>query len=137
MAIDANIQGQIGSGPGQLSVFSSPAPATNPQATVAANPNKRHIARSITVGFAAVAAQGAIYACVRDGALGSGTILWKVLLGVFGVGQNMYPTSFDLFNLVGTANTAMSAEFCDASGTALVPAATNVGSITLEYWDAA
>ena len=136
MAADFSIQGQGNAAPGCWSVVSAPAANTQPVATKAANPAARHIATNLVASLAAAAGvQPALYIVIRDGASGAGAIIWQALIGPIPSGQTNPELVFDIPNMVGTANTPMTAEFITTGGAAGAPALGNFGAITLLGWD--
>jgi len=95
-------------------------PSTATQATVtkaAAGAGIRHVCKVISATIACGAtAQTPIQIYLRDGATGTGTILWAATVAApaDGVGGIM----FDNLNIMGSANTAMTLEFSGAGVTA-------------------
>lgn len=109
---------QLVAEPGEWAVNSEPAVSTQASASRAAGgAGVRHVCRSLHFSLNAVAAQANIYARVRDGASGAGTILWSQCV-VAPAGGYVSITLSGL-NIVGSANTAMTFEFSAA------PTATN------------
>lgn len=111
--------------PGEWSITSAPAAAT--QATVtkgAGAAGVRHVIRSLHFDLCAVAAQAAPVVCViRDGATGTGTILWQGrLIAPLGACITLDLSGLNIF---GTAATAMTIE------TTAAPAATNFVTCSL------
>lgn len=100
------------------SVVSQPAAGTVGSASIAAEAAVRHVVDCISYsgdasGGAVTAAAGTFV--VRDGATGAGTIIWSyavahLVAAAAGV-QTIAPHSLCGLNLVGTTNTAMTAEF--------------------------
>ena len=98
------------------------APAANTQATAtraAGGAGVRHVCTSIlailasTTGLAANATGTFV---LRDGASGTGTIIWQGQISIpNAVGQSQW-VSIDSINIVGSYGTAMTAEFTAASG---------------------
>ena len=87
-------------------------PAVTVQATItrAADASGPHVCRSITASIAAVGtASGVEVVVLRDGATGTGTVLWSKVLSATVNGT----ASADLtgLNIVGSKNTAMTLEF--------------------------
>lgn len=110
--------GVLSAAPGEWAVNSEPAVSTQATATKAAGgAGVRHVCRSVHFSLAAVAAQTIIYARVRDGASGAGTVLksWGIIVPA---GSAVHIELSDL-NLIGSANTAMTFEWSGA------PVATN------------
>lgn len=104
--------------PGEWAVNSEPAVSTQATATKAAGgAGVRHVCRSLHFSLAAVAAQTIIYARVRDGASGAGTVLWSQ--GVIVPAGSAVTIQLSDLNIVGSANTAMTFEWSAA------PVATN------------
>jgi hypothetical protein len=104
--------------PGEWAVNHEPAVSVQATATRAAGAaGVRHVCRSLHFSLAAVAAQTIIYARVRDGASGAGTILWSQAL-IVPVGEAWHCELSEL-NILGSAATAMTFEFSAA------PVATN------------
>lgn len=118
VAAFSGIGGLVSAGPGEWAV--SIEAAVSAQATVtraAGGAGVRHVCRSLHFSLAAVAAQTIIYARVRDGAAGAGTILWSQ--GVVVPAGSNFTVALSGLNLVGSANTAMTFEWSGA------PVATN------------
>ena len=99
------------------SVVSQPAANSQGTASIAAEAGVRHvvdcIAFSADAGAAVTAAAGSFV--VRDGATGAGTVIWSyavahLVAAAAGI-QTIAPQQFCGLNLVGTTNTAMTAEF--------------------------
>lgn len=110
--------GQLTACPGEWAVNSEPAVSTQATATQAAGgAGVRHVCRSLHFSLAAVAAQTIIYARVRDGASGVGTVLWSQAV-IIPAGSAINIELSDL-NIVGSAATAMTFEWSGA------PVATN------------
>lgn len=109
---------QQATSPGEWAVNSEPAVTTQATASRAAGgAGVRHVCRSLHFSLAAVVAQGIVYARVRDGASGAGTILWSQAVVLPAAGNAQIVLSG--LNIVGSANTAMTFEWSAA------PAATN------------
>jgi len=113
-------------------VVSAPASGTVASASLAAEAGVRHVADCITFSgdaSAAVTAAAGTFV-VRDGATGAGTVIWAYSIAhqvAAGAGiQTIAPHSVCGLNLVGTTNTAMTAEF-NAGVTGEVQAATLTG----------
>lgn len=116
--------------PGEWTLTNAPAAATQATATRAAGGGTvRHVLKSIQASLSAVAAQASpVTVVVRDGASGSGTILWQDrLMAPLGFSDRV---SVDGLNIVGSANTAMTVEFTAA------PAATDFETISATGYDA-
>lgn len=132
----ANLSAQSGIGaeittpPGQWSVFSTPAAATQATASKAAGgAGVRHICTSISATLATVGtAQTAIALNLRDGATGAGTIVWskQVVLPTNGLWEVNLPG----VNIPGSAATAMTLEFAAAG------VAASVESVAMTGYDA-
>lgn len=95
-------------------------PAANTQATItrAAVASQRHVCTSITaslIGLAA-SAEATVLINLRDGATGTGTILWSTRLLVAGTTGTETGISLSNLSIFGTANTAMTLEFETAGG---------------------
>ncbi len=100
----------------------TPAAATAATISVAASPNGRHVAKSVTVCISATAAQPSLNFVLRDGATGAGTILWSArLMAPLGYGDCLTVP----ITIAGTKNTAMTLE------SAAAPAATNFATVSL------
>ena len=109
---------QLSAPPGEWAVNSEPAVSIQASATRAAGAaGVRHVCRSLHFSLAAVAAQTIIYARVRDGTTGAGTILWSQAI-IIPAGSAQHIELSDL-NIVGSAATAMTFEWSAA------PVATN------------
>jgi hypothetical protein len=98
-------------------VVSFPASASQGTASLAAEAGVRHVVDCVTW---AADSSGAVTAAagnlaVRDGATGAGTVIWQVAVAhlvAAGAGvQTIAPNTVCGLNLVGTTNTAMTAEF--------------------------
>lgn len=98
-------------------VVSFPAAGTVGSASLAAEVGVRHVIDCISfaadASAAVTAAAGNV--AIRDGATGAGTVIWQFAVAhaaaaAAGV-QTVAPHSFCGLNLVGTTNTAMTAEF--------------------------
>jgi len=109
------------------------APSSATQATItkaAGGTGVKHVCNSITASVAAGStAQTPLNVYLRDGASGSGTVIWACSLsapanGVGGV-------SVTDLNIVGSDNTAMTLEFSAAGVTASVEAVTLTGYDTV------
>jgi hypothetical protein len=121
---------QLTTQPGEWTLTNSPVAATQATATRAAGAaGVRHVLKSIQASINAVAAQAApVSIVVRDGASGSGTILWQDrLMAPIGFSDRI---TLDGLNIVGSAATAMTVEFTAA------PAATNFETISATGFDA-
>lgn len=104
--------------PGEWAVNSEPAVSTQATASRAAGAaGVRHVCRSLHFSLNAVAAQANIYARVRDGASGAGTILWSQC--VVAPAAGFVNIVLSGLNIIGSAATAMTFEFSAA------PTATN------------
>lgn len=99
------------------SVVSFPASGSQASASIAAESGVRHVVDCVTwgadAGGAVTAAAGDL--AIRDGATGAGTVIWRVAVAhavaaAAGV-QTIPPNTVCGLNLVGTTNTAMTAEF--------------------------
>lgn len=115
---------------GTFGIQHTPAAAT--QATIsraAGGAGIRHIATAITIGIAAVAAQGPLIFNLRDGATGVGTILWSATL-TKPAGDGAVVTISGL-SIPGTPNTAMTLE------SAAAPAGTNFAFVSLSGYSVA
>lgn len=121
---------QLVTAPGEWTLTNAPAVSTVASATRAAGAaGVRHVLKSIQASLQAVVAQAVpVVAVVRDGASGSGTILWQDRL-IAPAGFNGV-ISVDGLNIVGTAATAMTVEFTAA------PVATNFETISATGYDA-
>ncbi len=113
------------------SVVSAPAVSNQATASIAAEGSVRHVADCVTFSGGSTTAPALTNLTVnlRDGATGAGTVIasWQVTVSN-ATGQNVAPFSACGLNLVGTTNTAMTAEY-----SALL---TNlVESITLTGWN--
>lgn len=99
---------------GRWSVTSNPAGGTVASASIALEAGVKHVVDTVcfSAGSTAAPAATSLQVNIRDGATGAGTVI-----GVFEVdvpaaaGQNVAPTCVSNLNLVGTAGTAMTAEF--------------------------
>lgn len=108
--------------PGQWSVFSVPASATQPVATQAASLTARNVARSISATLNATAAQPSLLLELFD--VTGATVLWSVRLGPLSAGSTLVFTQ--LVEIPGlSTNSAMTLRLSAA------PAATNFGSVAL------
>lgn len=112
------------------------APAANTQATAskaAGGANVRHICTGILATFVAGAVAPTavqVTVVVRDGATGSGTIIWTGVMALPAVaGQSAAPIMHDDLTLVGTLNTAMTVEFIAAGG------ANTVEAVSIQGYD--
>jgi hypothetical protein len=101
----------------RFSVVSAPAANSQGSASIAAEAATRHVADCISwaadASAAVAAAAGTLV--LRDGATGAGTVIWELRIAhtvAAGAGiQTIAATSVCGLNLVGTTNTAMTAEF--------------------------
>lgn len=97
-------------------VVSFPAANSQGTASIAAEAGVRHVVDCVTwAGDSAAAVTAAAgNLAVRDGATGAGTVIWQVAIAhqvAAGAGiQTIGPTTVCGLNLVGTTNTAMTAE---------------------------
>ena len=99
------------------SVVSFPASGSQGTASIAAEASTRHVVDCVTwagdSSGAVTAAAGNL--AIRDGATGAGTIIWQIAIAhlvAAGAGiQTIAPGTVCGLNLVGTTNTAMTAEF--------------------------
>lgn len=102
--------------PSMWAVVSFPAANSQATASIAAEAAVRHVARCVTwaasAAAAVTAADGNIV--IRDGATGAGTIIWQAAVAhavAAGAGiQTIPPHTVCELNLVGSTNTAMTAE---------------------------
>lgn len=107
--------GVVEKGP-RWSVVGAPASGSQASASIAAEAGVRHVADCIDFSGAATAAVTAAAGTfvVRDGATGAGTIIWAYAIAhqtAAGAGvQTIAPHALCGLNLVGTTNTAMTAE---------------------------
>lgn len=121
---------QLTTPPGEWTLTNAPAATTQATATRAAGGALvRHVLKSIQASLQAVAAQAApVTVVVRDGATGTGTILWQDrLMAPIGFSDRI---SVDGLNIVGSLATAMTIEFTAA------PTATNFETISASGYDA-
>lgn len=103
--------------PSSWTVVSAPAANSQGSASIAAEAGVRHVADCVIwssdAAAAVVAAAGTLV--VRDGATGAGTIIaqWRIAHTVAAAAgiQTIAPAAFCGLSLVGTTNTAMTAEF--------------------------
>jgi hypothetical protein len=96
------------------SVIHNPAASSQATASIAAEGGVRHVADCIafSAGSTTAPTLTALTVNLRDGATGAGTIIWTHEVVVSNAtGQNVAPFSTCGLNLVGTTNTAMTAEF--------------------------
>ena len=80
----------------------------------AGGPGVRHVVDCITFSAASSTAPlpSVVYLSIRDGASGTGGYLWMYVLAIPGtVGQSIPPHTACGLNLIGSANTAITAEF--------------------------
>ena len=121
------------SGPSHWTVVSVPAAGSQGSASIAAEAAVRHVADCISwsadsSGGAVTAAAGTLV--IRDGATGAGTIIWELatahLVAAAAGVQTIAPGNICGLRLVGTTNTAMTAEF-NAGVTNEVQAVTLLG----------
>lgn len=96
------------------SVVSTPAVSTKASASIAAEASVRHVADCVSFsgGSTTAPALTLLTIQIRDGATGAGTIIWShtVIVTAAAV-QNVSPFTECGLNLVGTTNTAMTAEW--------------------------
>lgn len=96
------------------SVNSTPAVSTQASASIAAEASVRHVADSVCFSAGATTAPALtnLQINIRDGATGAGTILasFQVVIPATAV-QHITPYCISGLNLVGTTNTAMTAEW--------------------------
>lgn len=124
----ANLAGQSGKGanisapPGQWSVVHAPAVNTQATASKAAGAaGVRHVCTGFVAGLASdgtgmTVPASPVYVVVRDGATGAGTIIYETVIGVVTTAGAATSIVVGGLNLVGTAATAMTAEFTAAGG---------------------
>lgn len=132
-AIANSTAGQTGAlvtaSPATWSVAHTPASATQATASKAAGgAGVQHVCRSISFGLAVdgTHAQTAIQVNLRDGATGTGTVLWSLtVLKSAAEGLTLFHVG-DL-NIPGTANTAMTLEFSGAGVTGSVESVSLTG----------
>lgn len=96
------------------SVVSTPAVSTLATASIAAEGSVRHVADCVAFSAASTTAPAltALTVNLRDGATAAGTVIWSYTLAApNSTGQNIGPYTVCGLNLVGTTNTAMTAEF--------------------------
>jgi len=119
----------MGFGPPDWSINSTPAASAQATCTKAANAAFAHVCTSISATLSAVTGQTLIQLNLRDGASGAGTILWskQVVLPAGAIWE------VNLTNLLirGTNGNAMTLEFSGA------PVATNVEAVSMTGYDAA
>lgn len=102
---------------GRWTVVSQPAANSQATASIAAEAAVRHVVDCVSFSADAAAAVTAAAGTfvVRDGATGAGTVIWSYAVAhlvAAGAGiQTIAPHSICGLNLVGTTNTAMTAEF--------------------------
>lgn len=119
-AVTTTARAQIGAllveKPSRWSAVSFPAANSQATATIAAEAGVRHVIDCVSFSADAAAAVTAAAGnvAIRDGATGAGTIIWQMAIAhlvaaAAGV-QTIAPHSFCGLNLVGTTNTAMTAE---------------------------
>lgn len=103
--------------PASWAVSSFPAANSQGTASIAAEAAVRHVVDCVSWAASAAAAVTAAdgNVAIRDGATGAGTVIWQLGIAhtvAAGAGvQTVQPHSFCGLNLVGTTNTAMTAEF--------------------------
>jgi hypothetical protein len=96
------------------SVVSAPAVSNQASASIAAEGGVRHVCDCVAFSAASTTAPSltALTINLRDGASGAGTVIWSYALAApNSTGQNVSPFTVCGLNLVGTTNTAMTAEF--------------------------
>jgi hypothetical protein len=96
------------------SVIHNPAVSTQATASIAAEGGVRHVADCVAFSAASTSAPALTFLTVnlRDGATAAGTVIWSYQLAApNSTGQNIGPYTVCGLNLVGTTNTAMTAEF--------------------------
>jgi hypothetical protein len=93
-------------------------PATLATCTIAAGGSgDRHVCTSISYSLiVGSTAQTAITVVLRDGASGTGTILWQITLGK-AANEAMTVQHLDNLNIIGSVNSAMTLEFSGAGVT--------------------
>lgn len=108
---------QLSVKPSSWIVTSAPSSGTVGSASIAAEAGVRHVADCVAFsadsGGAVTAAAGTFV--IRDGATGAGTVVWNyavahAVAAAAGV-DTILPVNFCGLNIVGTTNTAMTAEF--------------------------
>lgn len=101
-------------GPGCWSEHHEPNAATQATKSKSAAAGTRHVATHLVATLATTdtAQNSVIYIYIRDGATGAGTILWS--MAVTASTNTTVGYAGPIPNLVGTANTAMTAEFSGA-----------------------
>src|SRR5881394_1267777 len=113
------------------SVVSAPAVSNQATASIAAEGSVRHVVDCVAFSAASTTAPAltALTINIRDGATGAGTVIWSYALAAANAtGQNVPPYSICGLNLVGTTNTAMTAEFS-------ILLANLVESISISGWN--
>jgi len=113
------------------SVVSAPAVSNQATASIAAEGSVRHVVDCVAFSAASTTAPAltALTINIRDGATGAGTVIWSYALAAANAtGQNIPPYSICGLNLVGTTNTAMTAEFS-------ILLANLVESISISGWN--
>lgn len=111
-----SIGAALGEKGGRWTVVSFPAANSQATASIAAEAAVRHVIDCVSfaadAGAAVAAAAGNV--AIRDGATGAGTVIWQIavahLVAAAAGIQTIAPHSFCGLNLIGTTNTAMTAE---------------------------
>lgn len=99
------------------SVRDAPADNVIAVATKAAVAGMRHVATTITACLASTGISSIVVKLhLRDGASGSGTILWSGILGVTGINQ-CQQISVTGLSITGSTNTDMTLEFSSTATT--------------------
>ncbi len=108
------VGGAVSERSSRWSVVSAPAVSTQATASIAAEGSVRHVADCVTFSGGSTSAPALTNLTVnlRDGATGAGTVIasWQVTVSN-ATGQNVAPFAACGLNLVGTTNTAMTAEY--------------------------
>lgn len=108
------VGGAVSERSSRWSVVSAPAVSNQATASIAAEGSVRHVADCVTFSGGSTTAPALTNLTVnlRDGATGAGTVIasWQVTVSN-ATGQNVAPFSACGLNLVGTTNTAMTAEY--------------------------
>lgn len=108
-------------------------PAANTQATcnkAAGGAGVRNVCTGLTVvlaGGTTTPAAAQVNVVLRDGASGSGTIVWQAVIAIPATAGAMSGIALSGLCIIGTANTAMTLEFSGAAG------ANTFESVALQY----
>lgn len=93
-------------------------PAANTQATISkpADAGGPHVMTGLTVALGGTSASGLVTVNLRDGATGTGTILWSAVMKT--LANDSKSITLGGMQVIGTKNTAMTLEFDAAGGAA-------------------